>query len=76
MAEHTAGATRLVWDLPLRATHWALVLCVAGSWATHYAGAGWSRAGEFTTRQAWLDYVAACVARARAPVTVTIEARP
>lgn len=43
MAEHTAGATRLVWDLPLRATHWALVLCVAGSWATHYAGAGWSQ---------------------------------
>ena len=33
--------SRLVWDLPLRATHWALVLAVAGSWATHYAGIEW-----------------------------------
>lgn len=33
--------TRLVWDLPLRIAHWALVLCVAGSWVTHYAGAQW-----------------------------------
>jgi cytochrome b len=30
-----------VWDLPLRITHWLLVLCVAGSWSTHYAGAAW-----------------------------------
>jgi len=36
-----APATRLVWDLPVRVTHWSLVACVAGSWATHYAGAGW-----------------------------------
>lgn len=34
-------ATRLVWDLPVRATHWALVLAVAGCWATHYAGIEW-----------------------------------
>jgi cytochrome b len=33
--------TRLVWDLPLRATHWLLVLAIAGSWATHYAGIEW-----------------------------------
>lgn len=33
--------TRLVWDLPLRLTHWLLVFCVAGSWATHYAGVQW-----------------------------------
>jgi len=36
-----AAATRLVWDLPVRITHWSLVACVAGSWATHYAGAEW-----------------------------------
>jgi cytochrome b len=36
------GGTRLVWDLPLRLTHWALVAGVAGSWATHYAGVEWS----------------------------------
>jgi cytochrome b len=34
---------RLVWDWPLRLTHWLLVLCVAGSFATHYAGIEWFR---------------------------------
>lgn len=33
--------SRLVWDLPVRVTHWALVLAVAGCWATHYAGIEW-----------------------------------
>jgi len=33
--------SRLVWDLPVRLTHWALVLAVAGCWATHYAGVEW-----------------------------------
>lgn len=36
-----AADSRLVWDLPVRLTHWALVLAVAGSWATHYAGVEW-----------------------------------
>src|SRR6188768_4231520 len=36
-----ASATALVWDWPLRAFHWALVLAVAGSFATHYAGMEW-----------------------------------
>jgi cytochrome b len=34
-------ATRLVWDLPLRVTHWAMVFAVAGCFATHYAGIEW-----------------------------------
>lgn len=33
--------SRLIWDLPVRVVHWSLVLCVAGSFATHYAGAQW-----------------------------------
>jgi cytochrome b len=33
--------THLVWDLPVRVTHWALVVAVAGCWATHYAGIEW-----------------------------------
>jgi cytochrome b len=33
--------SRLVWDLPVRVTHWALVLAVAGCFATHYAGIEW-----------------------------------
>ena len=37
----TQGVSRLVWDLPVRASHWALVLAVAGCWATHYAGVEW-----------------------------------
>lgn len=32
---------RLVWDLPVRLVHWLIVLGVAGSWATHYAGIEW-----------------------------------
>lgn len=40
-AAGTAGGPRLVWDLPVRLTHWLLVLAVAGSWATHYAGIEW-----------------------------------
>lgn len=33
--------TRLVWDLPLRVTHWSLAVAVAGAFATHYAGTEW-----------------------------------
>ena len=43
----------------------------------HYlVGAGWSAAGEFTTEKTWTDYVAACAARERSPVTVTFAATP
>lgn len=30
-----------VWDAPLRLFHWLLVLCLAGSWATHELGTAW-----------------------------------
>jgi cytochrome b len=40
-ADGSSGRGGLVWDLPLRLTHWALVLTVAGAWATHYAGTQW-----------------------------------
>ena len=36
-----ASDSRLVWDLPVRVTHWALALAAAGCWATHYAGIEW-----------------------------------
>jgi cytochrome b len=42
-SKHTsarAGAG-LVWDWPVRVFHWLLAICVAGSWATHYAGLEW-----------------------------------
>jgi cytochrome b len=37
----TSTCPDLVWDWPLRAFHWAIVACVAGSFATHYAGIEW-----------------------------------
>ena len=44
-AQNSSGqnqaAAGLVWDWPVRAFHWLLVLCVAGAWATHYAGIEW-----------------------------------
>ncbi len=40
-ADDPATATALVWDWPLRVFHWVLVLAVAGSFATHYAGMEW-----------------------------------
>lgn len=40
-AHGPANATALVWDWPLRVFHWSLVLAVAGSFATHYAGIEW-----------------------------------
>jgi hypothetical protein len=52
----------------------ALAKVVSGQVLTYYAGAGWSKAGEFTSQQAWLDYVAACAARTRAPVVVKTSA--
>ncbi len=39
----------------------------------YYAGAGWSKAGEFSTPQAWHDYVAAWAARAAWPVQIVLS---
>src|SRR5512139_2410052 len=40
-ADDAVPRGRLVWDLPLRVTHWLLVVTVSGAWATHYAGTQW-----------------------------------
>lgn len=32
----------LIWDLPLRLWHWALVICLLGSWITAEAGFDWT----------------------------------
>ncbi len=39
-------------------------------------GASWSAAGEFTSEQDWTAYIAACAARLRSPITVTLGAAP
>ncbi len=51
----------------------ALAKAVPGRPLRYLAGAGWSKAGEFTTRHAWNDYVAACAQRLAAPVRITFE---
>ncbi|MEO6006255.1 MAG: DUF4861 domain-containing protein [Opitutus sp.] len=39
----------------------------------YYVGAGWSRAGEFTSQAAWNDYVAALSRRLASPVKITLS---
>ena len=41
--------------------------------ALTFQGAGWSKAGEFTTQAAWNAYVADCAARAKSPIKVSIQ---
>lgn len=41
----------------------------------YYAGAGWSRAGEFTTKEKWHAYIAAASARIASPIKVTLAAK-
>lgn len=52
-----------------------LAKVASGQTLRYLAGAGWSKAGEFTTPEAWQAYVESWAARARAPVTVTIAPR-
>jgi len=53
-----------------------LTKVTSGQPIRYYVGAGWSKAGEFTTQQQWNDYVASCAARIRAPLKVTLVAAP
>ena len=49
-----------------------LAKATSGQSLRYYVGAGWSKAGEFKTQAEWNAYVAACAARAAAPITITI----
>ena len=51
-----------------------LANATSGQPLLYYIGAGWSRAGEFTNQQAWIDYVATWAARLRSPIHVSIAA--
>lgn len=50
-----------------------LAKAVAGQPLRYLAGAGWSKAGEFTSAEAWNAYVAACAARLGSPVHVHVS---
>jgi len=56
--------------------HLLLAKVSAGQPLRYYAGAGWSKAGEFTTQPAWNDYVAACAQRLANPVQISWAATP
>ena len=51
----------------------ALAKITPGKPLRYLAGAGWSKAGEFTTPEAWDAYVASAAARLRSPITVTVN---
>ena len=49
-----------------------LVKVTSGQPLRYFVGGGWSKAGEFTTKESWNAYVAACAARAKSPVKVVL----
>ncbi len=53
-----------------------LAKAASGKPLRYYAGAAWSRAGDFTTRKAWDDYVAGWALRLRNPIKVSCAAQP
>ena len=49
-----------------------LIAAQDGETITYFAGAGWTRSGDFADRAAWDDYVAAAAARLHHPLTLTL----
>ena len=45
---------------------------VSGKPVRYLVGAGWSKAGEFTTPESWQAYVSACAARLKSPVKIAL----
>ena len=52
-----------------------LAKAIPGQPLRYYVGAGWSKAGEFTTKEKWLAYIAAQSARLASPVKITLAAK-
>ncbi len=53
----------------------ALARVTPGRPLRYLAGAGWSKAGEFTSQAVWKAYVSACAERLANPVRVSWTAR-
>ena len=53
-----------------------LAQVTSGQPLRYYVGAGWTMSGDFSSKEEWNAYVAACAARARAPVVVTLALSP
>jgi hypothetical protein len=56
--------------------HLVLATAVPGRPLRYLVGAGWSKSGQFPTRESWQQYVAGWAARLRSPVRVTLTATP
>jgi pectinesterase len=52
-----------------------LVSVISGLPLRYYVGAGWSKSGDFSSKEDWNSYVAACAARAASPVKVSLSSR-
>jgi hypothetical protein len=50
----------------------ALTKVESGKPVTYYAGAGWSKAGDFPTKESWEKYLEDFAARLKAPITVKL----
>jgi pectinesterase len=51
-----------------------LAKATSGQPLRYYIGAGWSKAGDFKSKDEWNKYVADCAARATSPIKVTLAA--
>jgi hypothetical protein len=56
--------------------HLVLAKATAGQPLRYFAGAGWSKAGEFTSQESWNAYIAAFAARVKSPVKVSLSTTP
>ncbi len=52
-----------------------LAKATAGQPLRYYAGAGWSKAGEFKSQADWNAYVAVCATRAASPIKITVASK-
>ena len=53
----------------------ALAKATPGKPLRYFAGAGWNRSGQFSSKEEWNAYVAAAAARAKSPVRVALQAK-
>ena len=53
-----------------------LAQATSGQPLRYWAGAAWSRAGEFASRESWNAYLAGWAARVRAPIKVALSIEP
>ena len=53
----------------------ALAKATPGKPLRYFAGAGWDRSGQFSSKEEWNAYVAAAAARAKSPVRVALQAK-